>query len=193
MCRFTCLVLKWIFKGLLPLLSELSKKKQKKTHTTKQERSNKLMPYPSIALDEIPDGAVSLQWANIPAHIQVSLEAPYWPSQQCRSENKLPCGAQMSKELSSLAPLSVNRPPACTYLQVRIQPPAEFSKALAAEPCFYIHLHLILTHRLRHGLSHLTEVDGNILLFIKQCKWQFIDHSKLYNSYTFMKSSMCGS
>lgn len=154
MCRFTCRVFKLIFKGLLPLFSELSEKRkiQEKKHThDKTRRSNTWMPYSGIELDEIPDGAVSLQWANIPAHIQVSLEAPYWPSQQCRSENKLPCGAQMSKELSSLAPLSVNRPPACTYLQVWIQPPAEFSKAQAAEPCFYIHLCLILTLRLRHG------------------------------------------
>lgn len=33
------------------------------------------MPYISITLDQIPDGAVSLQWANIPTRIQVSLEA----------------------------------------------------------------------------------------------------------------------
>lgn len=50
------------------------------------------------------------------------------------SENKLPCGAQMSKELSSFAPLSVNRPPACNHLQVCIQPPAEVSKPRAVEP-----------------------------------------------------------
>lgn len=108
---FTCIVLISTFKGLLlfEFLSELSNRETKKQMPCNQLQWIKSQMEHYHYNDRISQPTSRCPWKH-----------RYWPSQQCRSQNKLPCGAQMSKELSSLAPLSVNRPPACTYLQVCI-------------------------------------------------------------------------
>lgn len=101
----------------------------------------------------------------------------YWPSQQCCGENKLPCGAQMSKELSSLAPLSVNRPPACNYLQVCVYPWAEFSKAFPV-PNFYSHL-LFLSHR-QSNEQNLAKLIKIKTMTCKSVTWSTLINTHLH-------------
>ena len=146
-CRLTYIFIPLIFQR--PSLSGISKKKKKKK-TREGEQINVLLQYYT---GSNPRWSTMVTMSKYPStHPGVPGSNRYWPSQQCRSENTLPCGAQMSKELSSLAPLSVNRPPACTYLQVRIKPPAEFSKALTSDPRFCIHLLLLLCLRWKETL-----------------------------------------
>lgn len=103
-----------IFKSLTTWLSELRKMSKG------EKRGNKLMICSDATPDKIPDGAASLQWANICAHIQVSLEALVLTITTVPSKNKPPCGERMNKELSGVAPPSVNRPPARNNLWVSI-------------------------------------------------------------------------
>lgn len=103
-----------IFKSLTTWLSELRKMSKG------EKRGNKLMICSDATPDKILDGAASLQWANICAHIQVSLEALVLTITTVPSGNKPPCGEWMNKELSGVAPPSVNRPPAHNNLWVSI-------------------------------------------------------------------------